>query len=237
MRRTGTVYGRVTGASKAVTFTAADTVVVRPNSRNGQDVVLGGKVVASTSSATAALRVTWTGTRAWTGRAATVQVTGTGIYRSHSAQAYRYGEMAVTRTGTTLNLVNVLRLGDEYVRGVPESPFYWGPHGAAALQAQALAARTFAYTAYRAGVSSACDCHVYDGTMSQIYDGYRVDQDPNARYWASAISATTELGDHLPGAADQRDVLLRLRRPDDGRARRVGRHRALPAQRRATPGR
>ena len=173
-----------------MTFTAADTVVVRPNSRNGQDVVLGGKVVASTSSATAALRVTWTGTRAWTGRAATVQVTGTGIYRSHSAQAYRYGEMAVTRTGTTLNLVNVLRLGDEYVRGVPESPFYWGPHGAAALQAQALAARTFAYTAYRAGVRSACDCHVYDGTMSQTYDGYRVDQDPNSRYWASAISAT-----------------------------------------------
>ena len=36
----------------------------------------------------------------------------------------------------------------------------------------------------------ACDCHVYDGTMSQTYDGYRVDQDPNARYWASAISAT-----------------------------------------------
>ena len=44
---TGTVYGRVTGASKAVTFTAADTVVVRPNSRNGQDVAArrqGGRV-------------------------------------------------------------------------------------------------------------------------------------------------------------------------------------------------
>ena len=187
---TGTVYGRVTGASRTVTFTADDTVVVRPNSRSGQDVVLGGKVVASTTTATAALRVTWTGTRAWAGRAATVQVTGTGRYRSHSAQAYRYGEMAVTRIGTALNLVNVLRLGDEYVRGVPESPFYWGPHGAAALQAQALAARTFGYTAYRAGVRAACDCHVYDGTISQTYDGYRVDLDPNSRYWASAISAT-----------------------------------------------
>ena len=109
-----------------MTFTANDTVVVRPNSRNGQDVVLGGKVVASTTTATAALRVTWTGTRAWAGRAATVQVTGTGRYRSHSAQAYRYGEMVVTRIGAALNLVNVLRLGDEYVRGVPESPFYWG---------------------------------------------------------------------------------------------------------------
>ena len=48
--------------------------------------------------------------------------------------------------------------------------------------------------------------------MSQTYDGYRVDQDPNARYWASAICGDEELGDHLPGAADQRDVLLRLGR-------------------------
>ena len=179
-----------TGASKAVTFTAGDTVVVRPNSRNGQDVLLGGKVVASTAAGKAALRVTWTGTRAWAGRPPRCRSPARACYRSHSAQAYRYGEMAISRTGAALNLVNVLRLGDEYVRGIPESPFYWGPYGGAALQAQALAARTFAYTAYLAGVSAGCDCHVYDGTMSQTYDGYRVDQDPNARYWASAIAAT-----------------------------------------------
>ena len=187
---TGTVYGRVTGASTPVTFTAKDTVVVRPNSRGGQDVALGTKVVASTTSGTARLRVTWTGTRALAGRAAVVQVTGQGRYRSHAGQAYRRGEMAISRTGSALNLVNVLRLGDEYLLGVPEAPFYWGPHGSAALQAQALAARTFAYTEYRAGVSASCDCHVYDGTMSQTYDGYRIEQDPNARYWSSALSAT-----------------------------------------------
>ena len=113
-----------------------------------------------------------------------------GRYRSHAGQAYRCGEMAISRTGSALNLVNVLRLGDEYLLGVPEAPFYWGPHGSAALQAQALAARTFAYTEYRAGVSASCDCHVYDGTMSQTYDGYRIEQDPNARYWSSALSAT-----------------------------------------------
>jgi stage II sporulation protein D len=186
---TGTASARVYGANKLVTFTAKDTVVVRPNSRGGQDITLAGTPVASTTKAVP-LRVLWTGTRALAGRAATVQVTGTGRYRSHSAQAYRYGEMSIKPAGTRLNLVNVLRLGDEYVRGVPESPFYWGPYGGAALQAQAMAARTFAYTAYRKGVSASCDCHVYDGTMSQMYDGFRVDQDPNARYWASAVAAT-----------------------------------------------
>ena len=186
----GTVYGRVTGASKAVTFTAKDTVVVRPNSRGGQDVLLGGKLAASTTTAASRLRVTWTGTRAWAGRAATVQVTGTGRYRSHAGQAYRRGEMAISRTGSALNVVNVLRLGDEYLLGVPEAPFYWGPRGSAALQAQALAARTYAYAEYLAGVSASCDCHVYDGTLSQTYDGYRVEQDPNVRYWSAALLAT-----------------------------------------------
>ena len=148
----GTVYGRVTGASKAVTFTAKDTVVVRPNSRGGQDVAArrqGGRV-HDLRHRPAARHVDRHPGLA--GRAATVQVTGTAVTAATAGQAYRYGEMAISRTGSALNLVNVLRLGDEYVRGVPESPFYWGPHGAAALQAQALAARTFAYTAYRAGV-------------------------------------------------------------------------------------
>ena len=97
----------VTGASKAVTFTAeghrrgAAQQPERPGRRARRQ---GGRV---DEPAPPALRVTWTGTRAWAGRAATVQVTGTGRYRSHSAQAYRYGEMAVSRTGTALNLVNV----------------------------------------------------------------------------------------------------------------------------------
>ena len=59
-----------------------DTVVVRPNTKKKvQEVLVEAR---SPPPRTAPLRVTWSGTRALTaGRAATVQVTGTGRYGSH----------------------------------------------------------------------------------------------------------------------------------------------------------
>ena len=216
---TGTVYGQVTGAGKAVTFTAKDTVVVRPNSRGGQDVVLGAKVVASTTSGTARLRVTWTGTRALAGRAAAVQVTGQGRYRSHAGQAYRRGEMAISRTGTALNLVNVLRLGDEYLLGVPEAPLLLGaprlgrPAGPGPGRPDV---RLHRVPRRRLRVVRLPRLRRHDEP-----DLRRLPRrpGPELRGTGRARSARDEeLGDHLPGAADQRDVLLRLGRPDDGRA-------------------
>jgi SpoIID/LytB domain protein len=172
-----------------VTFGTKDTVVVRPNAKkNVQEVLVANKVVAS---AAGALRVTWTGTGSLTGRAATVQVTGSGRYGSHQTQPYRYGELAVSRTpaGTTLNVVNVVRL-DDYLKGLAEMPFSWGINGAAALQAQALAARTYAYKALLGGTSSGCACHLYDGINSQVFGGYGVETGLYGDYWADAVSRT-----------------------------------------------
>lgn len=82
--------------------------------------------------------------------------------------AYR-GALRATAGDT----VNVLPL-DTYLRGVvaEEVPASWTP---AAVQAQAVAART--YAAYeRAEVSSARHFDVYDSTRSQVYSGVPAEQ-------------------------------------------------------------
>ncbi len=82
--------------------------------------------------------------------------------------AYR-GELRLLRTGTstfiTVNLVDM----DLYLRGVVprESPSSWP---AAALQAQAVAARS--YSAYKRDHASAQPFDVYDTTQDQVYGGY-----------------------------------------------------------------
>ena len=69
-------------------------------------------------------------------------------------------------------------------------PFSWGINGAAALQAQALAARTYAYKAYLGGASSGCDCHLYDGIISQVFGGYAVETGLYGHYWTEALGKT-----------------------------------------------
>jgi SpoIID/LytB domain protein len=82
--------------------------------------------------------------------------------------AYR-GRIVVTRAGAGVRVVNVVRL-EQYLRGVLpwEVPASWPE---ATLQAQAVAARTYALfeRAQRAGQ----DFHVYDSTRSQVYRGAR----------------------------------------------------------------
>ena len=58
-----------------------------------------------------------------------------------------------------------------------------GRQRCAALQAQALAARTYAYKAYLGGASSGCDCHLYDGIISQVFGGYAVETGLYGHYW------------------------------------------------------
>jgi stage II sporulation protein D len=75
--------------------------------------------------------------------------------------AYR-GGLLLQPTGGALQVINVLGL-DDYVRGVisGEMPSSWAP---AALQAQAVAARTYAITAGAGSV-------LYPDTRSQVYRG------------------------------------------------------------------
>ena len=85
-----------------------------------------------------------------------------------------------------------LEIGVEaYVLGISESPYAWGTSGGqAALEAQAVAARSYAlHRAIERGDPASrtwCWCHVYDTTVDQFYAGYG----HGTRPWTDAVSAT-----------------------------------------------
>ena len=92
------------------------------------------------------------------------------------------GNLRFTNLGGTLRVINAVTY-DDYVRGVLplEMPTSWH---AEALKAQAYAARTYAYTAYKAG---ARDYDVTDDQADQCYGGTRVEV-PSSN---TAVAATS----------------------------------------------
>jgi SpoIID/LytB domain protein len=107
---------------------------------------------------------------------------------------YRYGSIEITPTGsgaqTRLNAVNVLRLRDEYLYGISEVSSSWPD---AALQAQVLAARTYALSSMASGVRGACNCHVDDGYgpySDQVFAGWSKQSGPQGERWVNAVNAT-----------------------------------------------
>ncbi|MFM8351341.1 MAG: SpoIID/LytB domain-containing protein [Actinomycetales bacterium] len=96
-----------------------------------------------------------------------------------------------TSSGVRLNVVNVVRLHDEYLYGISEVTSSWP---AAALQAQAIAARTYALAKIaKSGVRKACDCHVDDGTgpyIDQTFTGYAKQSGAKGGKWVEAVDAT-----------------------------------------------
>ena len=85
------------------------------------------------------------------------------------AGTYR-GNIRFTNLGGTLRVINIVTY-DDYVRGVLplEMPTSWHPE---ALKAQAYAARTYSYTAFK---GTARDYDVTDDQADQCYGGTRVE--------------------------------------------------------------
>jgi SpoIID/LytB domain protein len=89
----------------------------------------------------------------------------------------------------------VLRIGlDAYLRGLGEVPASWP---AAALRAQAVAARSYAAAAIGArgqhrGQTAwdGCDCAVYDDTRDQRYSGWAQEGGPAGARWVAAADGT-----------------------------------------------
>jgi len=97
--------------------------------------------------------------------AAPLTVSGTAPLRVPGSGTYRGSLQFTPAGGGSVNTVDAVGL-DDYVRGVvaAEMPASWAP---AALEAQAVAARTYAITT---GVGAA-DYDLYDDTRSQVYGG------------------------------------------------------------------
>jgi stage II sporulation protein D len=98
------------------------------------------------------------------------------------ARAYR-GAMRLVPAGAGADLVNVVDI-EQYLWGVVprEMPSKWGDDAAAALQAQAIAARTYAV----AGLRPDRPFDLYPDQRSQVYGGV-ADEDPRT---TTAVGAT-----------------------------------------------
>ena len=109
---------------------------------------------------------------------------------------YRDGQVSVTRSGTgsLVNVVARVRLHDEYLDYVTEVPWSWHTE---ALRAQAAAARGYALAAFSGGLRTACDCHLYDTTVSQVFAGYP--SAGNLPYWSRWTDAVRASGSPTQG--------------------------------------
>lgn len=160
--------------------------------------LLGSSVVPSVSvgkkttpfAKNRSFTIRWSGTRYLEGIDSLMSVTQLGATKS-----YRYGQMQVRAVknatlGYRIELTNAVRLSDEYLWGVSEMPSFW-PF--AALQAQAIASRTYALS--KAGIyRAACDCDLYAGILDQGFLGFA--KEIELKYgalWKKAVTETAGL--------------------------------------------
>ncbi len=99
-----------------------------------------------------------------------------------------------------MNVVNQVRLHDEYLDYLAESPWSWNVE---ALKAQAAAARGYVLAKYErlgGAVQPSCNCHVLDTTADQVYGGYStVLANGNAPYWTNWKNAVRAAGSGTNG--------------------------------------
>ena len=105
------------------------------------------------------------------------------------AHRYLYGFVDIAVVGGTLQVVNQLRLHEDYLKGIAEVPSSWPQ---STLQAQVDAARTYALRKYNAGLRPDCRCHVFDDTRDQVFAGWAKETEPTyGQYWVQAVAATS----------------------------------------------
>jgi SpoIID/LytB domain protein len=140
--------------------------------------------------------VEWTGTRAWAGTGSTVEVP----HANGGSQPLRLrrGTLQLSVIDGKVNIVNVLRMNDEYLYGLGEMPAAWPT---AALQAQAIASRSYALR-NMGSVKADCDCHVWDEVRSQKFVGWGQEGHPTyGPRWRAAVNATVTFAGGVPTAA------------------------------------
>jgi len=172
--------------------TASDTFTLKVS---GTQVVVAknGTAVGTVPSA----EIRWAGTRYPSTssddntKASVLNLVGASSSFTTSGHRYRYGSVTVSARAasgvTKLEAVNSVRLHDEYLLGLGEVPSSWP---AAALQAQTIAARSFALVKYAVGLRSGCQCHVMSDTSDQNFVGYSKESSSYGSAWRAAVLAT-----------------------------------------------
>ena len=150
-------------------------------------VTVGKTTQVLTRSRTFTIR--WAGTRYLEGPDTLISVSHSGV-----TQKLRYGQIQVkavkSPAGYRIEMTNSVRLADEYLWGVSEMPSFWP---VAALEAQAIASRTYALS--KAGIyRSVCDCDLYGSISDQTFLGYA--KEIEKKYgviWKDIVTRTTGL--------------------------------------------
>lgn len=97
----------------------------------------------------------------------------------------RYGQVQLKVVGSKIEITATMTL-EQYVLGISEMSSSWLP---AALQAQAIASRTYGFAHLR--LRSACDCNVYSTTSDQAYVGYAKESEAGVgKNWVAAVTST-----------------------------------------------
>ena len=146
----------------------------------------GSKTTQITTGKSFTLR--WSGTRYMEGAPTVLSITTNAIVNK-----YRYGQIQFRiikdkLLGNRLEVINSVRLQDEYLWGIGEVPSSWP---AAALQAQAIASRTYAL-AKANRIRNACNCHLYGSISDQSFVGFsKESEELYGKFWKSAVESTT----------------------------------------------
>lgn len=134
------------------------------------------------------LTIRWSGTRYLTGIDSVISLTHTSKTKN-----YRYGQIQIkvvkdSKLGNRLEIVNQVRLHDEYLWGISEVPSSWP---AAALEAQAITSRSYAMS--KVGkVQKSCDCELYSSISDQNFAGFAKEAEPKwGLVWKAAVSRTS----------------------------------------------
>ena len=131
----------------------------------------------------------WSGTPSYPGEINIVKMRQGSVVRK-----YKYGQIQVKfippvspAIQGSIIATTTLRIHSEYLRGIGEVPSSWP---SAALQAQVIAARSFAIVkanTYRKN----CDCNLYSSVQDQNFVGYSKESEPiYGQKWVDAITAT-----------------------------------------------
>ena len=129
----------------------------------------------------------WSGTSHMDGAPTVISVTA-----NSTVNRYRYGQIQFKvikdkLLGNRLSIINSVRLQDEYLWGIGEVPSSWP---LAALQAQAIASRTYAL-AKSLKIRAACSCHLYGSISDQSFVGFSKESEAfYGQFWKSAVDST-----------------------------------------------
>lgn len=183
---TVSLRGEPAAGGGALRITAGGTVVGAPANQSiglraeGAEVVVlrGSSAVARGSSAIVE----------WDNATTLFNVAAPGESLDGRGHRYRHGAVDITASNGGLNVVLQLALHELYLRGIAEVPASWPD---AALQVQAITARTYALRKFEAGPRAECNCHVFDTVADQVYAGWDKETAAGASAWNAAIAATS----------------------------------------------